>query len=163
LANHGPMHWRGDRTGGADEVSAQPDQGSFDEHAAFMKFNGAFQSLLGRDTQISDEDMDAFADFILEMTYPPNPIRALDNSLTPPGPRSSKQPGTSSPRTQPPPPGLARPASNATPSTPRATRAWSSGPASSARAVSARTSSPPSSRRSPTFAISTRRSAASVS
>jgi hypothetical protein len=27
--------------------------------------------------------MEAFTDFILEVTYPPNPIRALDNSLTP--------------------------------------------------------------------------------
>src|SRR5262249_51800099 len=30
-----------------------------------------------------DADMDAFTDFILEVTYPPNPIRNLDNSLTP--------------------------------------------------------------------------------
>jgi DNA-binding beta-propeller fold protein YncE len=83
MANHGPMHWRGDRTGGNAEPSAQPDDGSFDEDAAFRDFNQAFVSLLGRDTQIPDEDMQAFADFALQLTYPPNPIRNLDNSLTP--------------------------------------------------------------------------------
>ena len=39
MANHGPMHWRGDRTGGNDAPSAQPDSGTFDERAAFKKFN----------------------------------------------------------------------------------------------------------------------------
>jgi hypothetical protein len=83
MANHGPMHWRGDRTGGNDAPSAQPDSGTFDEEAGFKKFNGAFVSLLGRSEEIPAEDMQAFTDFILQVTYPPNPIRALDNSLTP--------------------------------------------------------------------------------
>jgi hypothetical protein len=83
LANHGPMHWRGDRTGGNDEVSQQPDSGPFDEDAAFKKFNIAFQTVNGRDVQIEDQQMQAFTDFILQITYPPNPIRNLDNSLTP--------------------------------------------------------------------------------
>ncbi|WP_438009682.1 beta-propeller fold lactonase family protein [Sorangium sp. So ce321] len=83
MANHGPMHWRGDRTGGHDEPTAQPDSGVFDERAAFNKFRTSFVDLLGRDEAISEEDMDAFADFILQVTYPPNPIRALDDSLTP--------------------------------------------------------------------------------
>jgi DNA-binding beta-propeller fold protein YncE len=54
LANHGPMHWRGDRTGGTDAMlqhilpSAQPDTGTFDEQIAFKKFNAAFPGLLGR-------------------------------------------------------------------------------------------------------------------
>ncbi len=82
MANHGPMHWRGDRTGGNDAASAQPDSGTFDEHAAFEKFAGGFPDLLGRDTVIPQADMDAFTDFILQVTYPPNPIRSLDNSLT---------------------------------------------------------------------------------
>jgi len=82
MANHGPMHWRGDRTGGNAEPSAQPDDGSFDEDAAFRDFNQAFVGLLGRDTQIPAEDMQDFADFALQLTYPPNPIRNLDNSLT---------------------------------------------------------------------------------
>ena len=83
MANHGPMHWRGDRTGGNDEASAQPDQGTFDEVAAFKKFLGAFPGLLGRDEPIDDEAMAAFAAFILQVTYPPNPVRRLDNELTP--------------------------------------------------------------------------------
>jgi uncharacterized protein (TIGR03437 family) len=83
MANHGPMHWRGDRTGGNDAPSAQPDSGSFNEVAGFMKFNPAFQDLLGSANQLSTADMQAFADFVLQLTYPPNPIRNLDNSLTP--------------------------------------------------------------------------------
>jgi len=81
MANHGPMHWRGDRTGGNDTPSAQPDSGTFDERAAFKKFQSGFTDLLGRSEFIPDADMEAFTDFILQVTYPPNPIRALDNSL----------------------------------------------------------------------------------
>jgi len=83
MANHGPMHWRGDRTGGNEAPSVQPDSGIFDEVAAFKKFNPAFMELLGRHAELSEADMDAFTDFALRITYPPNPIRALDNSLTP--------------------------------------------------------------------------------
>ncbi|MDY7232941.1 hypothetical protein SYV04_41530 [Hyalangium sp. s54d21] len=83
MANHGPMHWRADRTGGNDEPSAQPDSGSFNEEVAFKKFNGAFADLLGRNEGLPEADMQAFTDFILRVTYPPNPIRNLDNSLTP--------------------------------------------------------------------------------
>ena len=43
LANHGPMHWRGDRTGGND-----PGGDALDENAAFNKFIVAFDGLLGR-------------------------------------------------------------------------------------------------------------------
>jgi len=83
MANHGPMHWRGDRTGGNDAgISVQPDTGTFDEVAAFKKFNVAFEGLNGRHAQLTDEEMQAFSDFILQVTYPPNPIRNLDNSLT---------------------------------------------------------------------------------
>jgi DNA-binding beta-propeller fold protein YncE len=83
MANHGPMHWRGDRTGGNDAPSAQPDSGTFDERAAFAEFNPAFMDLLGRDRPLSQEEMSAFTDFILRVTYPPNPNRPLDNVLNP--------------------------------------------------------------------------------
>jgi DNA-binding beta-propeller fold protein YncE len=83
MANHGPMHWRGDRTGGAGGPSVQPDGGAYDEEAAFLAFSGAFPALLGRHAPIADEDMRAFAHFALQLTYPPNPIRRLDNTLTP--------------------------------------------------------------------------------
>jgi hypothetical protein len=74
MADHGPMHWRGDRTGGGGDA--------LDEGLAFVKFIVAFEGLLGRDGPISNADMQKFADFILQVTYPPNPIRNLDNSLT---------------------------------------------------------------------------------
>jgi DNA-binding beta-propeller fold protein YncE len=82
MANHGPMHWRGDRTGGNDAPSAQPEGGSFDENAGFHKFSVAFPDLLGRDASIPATEMDAFTDFILQVSYPPNPNRPLDNVLT---------------------------------------------------------------------------------
>ncbi len=96
MANHGAMHWRGDRNGavqqsgapfidpatGAPIVSAQPDHGFFDEHTAFTSFNVAFPGLIGRDEELDAQDMDDFATFMLQAVYPPNPIRNLDNSLT---------------------------------------------------------------------------------
>ena len=78
MANHGPMHWRGDRTGGH-----LPDGDPMDEDAAFKAFNGAFVGLVGRITPLTDAEMQAFTDFALQITYPPNPIRSLDNSLNP--------------------------------------------------------------------------------
>ena len=76
LAGNGPMHWRGDRTG----VSADADETL--EEQAFEDFNPAFEGLLGRNAQLSEAQMDLFAKFALEISYPPNPIRNLDNSLT---------------------------------------------------------------------------------
>ena len=85
MANHGPMHWRGDRTGGNDEgaVTEQPDSGTYDEDAAFKEFNGAFVGLVGREATLSAAEMQAYTDFALQIMYPPNPIRNLDNSMTP--------------------------------------------------------------------------------
>ena len=74
MANHGPMHWRGDRTGASTGDSL--------ELSAFKDFNVAFPGLVGRDTEISDADMQKFAEFSLALTYPPNPIRALNNELS---------------------------------------------------------------------------------
>ncbi len=46
MANHGPMHWRGDRNGNNEAAaSAQPDTGLYDERQAFREFNPAFESL----------------------------------------------------------------------------------------------------------------------
>ena len=77
MANHGPMHWRGDRSGG-NGASGDP----LDELDGFIQFNPAFDGLIGLNGQIPAGDMLAFGNFILDVTYPPNPIRALDNSLT---------------------------------------------------------------------------------
>ena len=74
MANNGSMHWRGYCTGGND-----PGGSASDEVAAFRKFNGAFASLLGRSGPLTDNEMQAFADFALALTLPPNPIRALDD------------------------------------------------------------------------------------
>ena len=80
LAHQGPMHWRGDRTG----ATFSGDPRALDAELAFEAFNVAFASLVGRDEgPISDGDMKAFADFVLQIAPPPNPIRGLDNQLTP--------------------------------------------------------------------------------
>jgi DNA-binding beta-propeller fold protein YncE len=73
MAGAGPMHWRGDRTGGAS--GGDP----LDEELAFKAFNPAFVGLLGRGSQLPDAEMQAFTDFALTLAYPPNPIRALDD------------------------------------------------------------------------------------
>ncbi len=83
MANHGPLHWRGDKTGSLTEPNAEPNSGAYDTGLGFMQFNQAFVDLIGRDAPIPDEDMAAFRDFILQVSYPPNPIRNLDDSDTP--------------------------------------------------------------------------------
>jgi len=77
MATHGPMHWRGDRTGASD-----PGGSAFDAAAGFKKFNVAFRGLLGRKGPLTDAEMQRFTDFILQVLPPPNPVRNLDNSLT---------------------------------------------------------------------------------
>lgn len=75
----GPQHWRGDRTG--PECLVTPSDPACAERA-FNEFNVAFPGLVGRDEgELDPADMQAFTDFALQLTYPPNPTRALDNSL----------------------------------------------------------------------------------
>ena len=76
LKGNGPMHWRGDRVG------ASAAAGESLELGAFKDFNVAFPGLVGREAELPAADMQAFAEFALQISYPPNPIRALDNSLT---------------------------------------------------------------------------------
>jgi DNA-binding beta-propeller fold protein YncE len=96
MDNHGSMHWRGDRNGAVQQSgvpfldgngnpiqSAQPNAGIYDEFNAFKSFNVAFPGLVGDAQQLSDADMSAYATFALQISYPPNPNRNLDNSLTP--------------------------------------------------------------------------------
>jgi YVTN family beta-propeller protein len=78
MANHGAMHWRGDRTGGS-QVEGDP----LAEDQAFAEFIVAFEGLLGRGAPIATDDMRRFGDFALQIAYPPNPIRALDGTLGP--------------------------------------------------------------------------------
>jgi YVTN family beta-propeller protein len=83
MANHGPMHWRGDHTAALTEPNVEPNSGAYDTQLSFQQFNTAFTDVIGRGSQIPDEDMQAFGDFILQVMYPPNPIRNLDDSDTP--------------------------------------------------------------------------------
>ena len=59
MANHGPMHWRGDRTGGNDEPSVAARQRAFDEDAAFKKFNVGVHRTCSAATQPHHRDRDA--------------------------------------------------------------------------------------------------------
>jgi len=76
LRGHGPMHWRGDRTGN------NRTGGETLEEAAFKEFNEAFDALQGLGEELSGEDMQKFTDFSMRISYPPNPIRQLNNQLT---------------------------------------------------------------------------------
>ncbi len=57
------LHWRGDRSGLED-------------------FNGAFMSLQGAEKQLSPAEMQQFKDFLATLTFPPNPFRNIDNTLS---------------------------------------------------------------------------------
>jgi DNA-binding beta-propeller fold protein YncE len=83
MVNSGHMHWRGDRANGFFGID---DPHSNDSRLSFKNFIVAFEGLVGSELPPTDPglqaDMDLFADFALEITLPPNPIRSLDNSLT---------------------------------------------------------------------------------
>ncbi len=75
MANHGALHWRGDRSVGF--FGSDPT----DEVLSFKNFIVAFEGLLGADpNQISEAQMDEFTAFILDVILPPNPVRSLDNT-----------------------------------------------------------------------------------
>jgi hypothetical protein len=91
LSTHGGMHWRGDRvTGffGTDPctepgyAAANSTNAPCDEEHSFMNFIVAFEGLVGKDGIITAAEMQKFTDFMLQVQLPPNPVRALDNSLT---------------------------------------------------------------------------------
>jgi len=80
MRHAGPLHWRGDRTG----PDATPPADALDVEAAFKLFNGAFDPVMGREEGVIDDAlMTDFAAFALELTYPPNPIRSLNDGFTP--------------------------------------------------------------------------------
>ena len=78
ISNHGALHWRADRTGGND-----PGGNPFDTRAAMKKFNSAFMTLLGRETPLDEAQLELLTDYSLSLMPPPNPVRRLDNTLTP--------------------------------------------------------------------------------
>jgi DNA-binding beta-propeller fold protein YncE len=84
LATHGGMHWRGDRVDGFFGLDPcnEPSGAPCDEELSFKNFIVAFEGLVGRDGILSESDMQKFTDFMLDVRLPPNPVRALDRSLT---------------------------------------------------------------------------------
>jgi YVTN family beta-propeller protein len=85
MEHDGPMHWRGDRSGGGFSdrgLNFDGDPNALDENQGFLKFNVAFVGLLGRASQLTNAEMQSFADFILKVQIPPNPIRNFDETLT---------------------------------------------------------------------------------
>ena len=81
LSHSGHMHWRGDRIDGFFGIDT-PDNN--DEDLSFRNFIVAFPGLVGDSVQPTNAqrqvDMQAFADFQLQVLQPPNPIRNLDDS-----------------------------------------------------------------------------------
>ena len=83
LANHGPLHWRGDRIRNRQtERGEQPDLGTLDERESFLEFDEAVTKLTGSEELLPAEKMQALTDFVMQVSYPPNPIRQLDNGLS---------------------------------------------------------------------------------
>jgi hypothetical protein len=52
------------------------------EAAAFKAFNPAFVGLVGRQQELTTQQLQQLTDFSLSIAPPPNPVRQLDNSLT---------------------------------------------------------------------------------
>ena len=77
LQNQGALHWRGDRATGPLGTSAT------DVGVSFNNFIVAFPSLLGAGPAQtpSRAQMQQFTNFQLQVALPPNPVRALNNSL----------------------------------------------------------------------------------
>jgi YVTN family beta-propeller protein len=84
MVNEGAMHWRGDRSNGCLEASPT------DEAISFKNFIVAFPGLVGMNVSFNCpnppptllSDMLKFANFQLQVTLPPNPVRAITNVLT---------------------------------------------------------------------------------
>ena len=85
MSTHGSMHWRADRVEGffGLDPCTEPTGAACSEEHGFNNFIVAFEGLLGMDGHITPAEMQSFTDFILQLLLPPNPIRNIDNSLTP--------------------------------------------------------------------------------
>jgi YVTN family beta-propeller protein len=77
LSNQGALHWRGDRATGPFGTSAT------DVALNFNNFIVAFPSLLGAGPAQTPTraQMQQFTNFQLQVVLPPNPVRALNNTL----------------------------------------------------------------------------------
>ena len=63
LSGTEPFHWHGDR-------------------ANFQAFNPAFVGLQSRSAQLTAGEMSAYTDFIMTVSFPPNPNRLIDDTLS---------------------------------------------------------------------------------
>ena len=83
MSTHGGMHWRGDRVTGLNGIDncLEPTGAACEEDRAFRNFAVAFEGLIGADDVLNATDMQTFSDFALQLMIPPNPVRAIDNSL----------------------------------------------------------------------------------
>lgn len=98
IADSGALHWRGDKSGGDgadggghcpldEELGLEDCTGSStypQEVTAFKQFNEAFQGLLGRSSKLDTTQMNAYTQFIMRLTLPPNPIAQLNGDLPSP-------------------------------------------------------------------------------
>ncbi len=84
MATHGALHWRGDRVDGFFGIDpcAEPSGAPCSEDDSFRNFIVAYEGLVGMEGTISNSEMQQFSDFAMQIMLPPNPIRALDNSLS---------------------------------------------------------------------------------
>lgn len=104
LSTHGGMHWRGDRVDGflgtdpcntPGYAEADATEAPCDEDLSFRNFIVAFEGLLGKHGTITPSEMQQFADFMLQVQLPPNPVRAFDDTLRDPAaPTPSEQRGS---------------------------------------------------------------------
>ncbi|MEM9255142.1 MAG: thrombospondin type 3 repeat-containing protein [Pseudomonadota bacterium] len=84
MATHGGLHWRGDRVDGffGQDSCSEPTGAPCNEDLSFRNFIVAFEGLVGKEGLITAVQMQQFTDFTLDIILPPNPVRALDNSLS---------------------------------------------------------------------------------
>ena len=84
MSTHGSLHWRGDKVDGVfgQDPCSEPTGADCSEQFAFNNFIEAFEGLLGKHHHIDPSEMQQFNDFAMSLTLPPNPIAAIDGSLT---------------------------------------------------------------------------------
>jgi len=83
LANHGALHWRGDRVRNVQTLMGQqPDIGTLDEESSIREFDEAVRDLTGSDHVLQANKMDDLASYLMQISYPPNPLRRLNDTLT---------------------------------------------------------------------------------
>ena len=91
MATHGALHWRGDRVDGffGTDPCTEPGYAAVnstnapcDEEFSFLNFIVAFEGLIGMDGTPTNQQMQDFSDFILQVMLPPNPVAPLDNTYS---------------------------------------------------------------------------------